>query len=374
MPRKGLAVAVMVAFLLSLFLGGCALFRKPEPRQPGNVQEKHRDAEPQSGSETVVLGFYTEKGPGEETDSSDSLRTGVELMDEVAFFWYTFDKKGNVKVWGKPNLDALEFAKEKKLKTYALIHNLGSQGFDSDLAHAVLADRDGVRSRFIENIVKTVKEGGFDGVSVDIEAVPSQDRQEYTAFLKELRAAMKGKSIQISVPAKTWDDPANEWSGAFDYAQVHKHVDQVVLMTYDENGFGTTAGPIASIPWVRNVLKYATAQMPKEKLLMGIPVYSFDWSSAAPNIPEYLTHSQVMDRAKRFNANVVFDTRAKVPRFTYKDNNGNVHEVFFEDSRSASAKIDLMKEFGLKGIAIWRLGMEDPKTWDVIKTKVKGGK
>ena len=53
----------------------------------------------------------------------------------------------------------------------------------------------------------------------------------------------------------------------------------VVLMTYDEHYFGGAPGSIASMPWVENVLKYATGTISSKKLLLGIPGYGYDWAS-----------------------------------------------------------------------------------------------
>ncbi len=357
-----LGVAVVVT------LSGCP-FRRPAPRQqPGRVLERHRDVE--RGS-PLVLGFYTEKGPGEETDSADSLRRNYRLLDEIAFFWYTFDGNGNIRTWGTPRFESLDFAKSRNIKTFALVHNLGPAGFDPALAHSVIT-RPEARQRFIRGIEKVLEEKGFDGVQVDIEAVPPADRQAYTSFLKELRDGLKGKMISISIPAKTWDDPQNQWSGGFDYGQVHKFVDQVVLMTYDEHGLGTTAGPIASLGWVENVIKYALRNMPRDKVLMGLPVYSFDWSSSKPNLPDYLTFRQVMERRSKYRAKLNWNDRFKVPSFRYTDDQGNNHEVFLENARSASAKLGLVKKYNLHGVAIWRMGMEDPKVWKEVGRLPRG--
>jgi spore germination protein YaaH len=44
-------------------------------------------------------------------------------------------------------------------------------------------------------------------------------------------------------------------------------------MTYDEHYPGGTAGPIASISWVENVVKYAITVIPREKIMLGVAAY-----------------------------------------------------------------------------------------------------
>jgi len=53
------------------------------------------------------------------------------------------------------------------------------------------------------------------------------------------------------------------------------------------------------------------------------------------------------------------------PWFTYAEN-GLGHEVWFEDVRSVEAKLDVCRQFGVGGVAAWRLGDEDPRFWEAI--------
>ena len=46
-----------------------------------------------------------------------------------------------------------------------------------------------------------------------------------------------------------------------------------LFMTYDEHYPGGTAGPIASISWVENVVKYAITVIPREKIMLGVAAY-----------------------------------------------------------------------------------------------------
>ena len=44
--------------------------------------------------------------------------------------------------------------------------------------------------------------------------------------------------------------------------------------------------------------------------------------------------------------------------------------MWFATSRGLEAKISLVQELDLAGIAIWRLGGEDPKNWEAIRAKL----
>lgn len=57
--------------------------------------------------------------------------------------------------------------------------------------------------------------------------------------------------------------------------------------------------------------------------------------------------------AAQYGAEIQFDEQAQTPYFTYQDEAGQPHEVWFEDARSALAKFGLLTEYGLSGLGYW---------------------
>ncbi|MGI6120506.1 MAG: glycosyl hydrolase family 18 protein [Desulfosporosinus sp.] len=378
--KRFLTFMMSSVLIFGLVLTGCTNAPSPVPPQP--PEQTSQDANPPEaeagtresvlGAEKrVVLGFYTDP-EGAIPGSKESMLKYNKLLDEVAFFWYSFDSTGKVFPSGKVDLKIKEAAQKNGSKAYAVVHNMnlkGTVGFDANLAHRVLSDP-AIRANLVTNLVNLTTKDGWDGISVDIEKTPPADRNNFSAFVAELGKALKAKDkvLNISIPAKYVDYPSDLWSGAYDYAAIGKAADQVILMTYDEHGFGTTQGPIASEGWVDRVIKYAVGKIPKEKIVMGLPVYSFDWGSNKPTLPEYLSYAQTVERAKKHGVEIQTDPNAKVPQFSYTAN-GVRHEVYFENIPSLRAKMDDALKYKLHGVAIWRLGMEDPAIWDqLLKT------
>jgi spore germination protein len=374
--KRFLTLSLIIALVLGLNLTGCNRIQQPTPPAPQMTTENGEP--PKAEAETrqdvlgaekrVVMGFYTDP-EGPTPGSKDSMMKNINQLDEVAFFWYTFDQSGKVVTSGKKDLSIKEAAQKNGAKAYALIHNLKGGLFDANLAHSVLANPQ-TRSTFVNNLVQLTLNEKWDGISIDIEKTPPGDRNNFSALLDELHKGLKAKDkvLNVSIPAKFIDYPSDLWSGAYDYADIGKNSDQVVLMTYDEHGLGTTQGPIASHAWVNKVISYAVTKIPKEKIVMGLPVYSFDWGSNKPTMPDYLSYAQSMDRAKKHGVNVGYDEEHKVPTYSYTAN-GVRHEVYFENKESLTPKMEYAKEHKLHGVAVWRLGMEDPAIWDsLIKT------
>ena len=376
--KRFLTFMMSSVLILGLAATGCSKMpSRVPPQNPEKMSQDTKLPEAEAGAtrdsvigpeKRVVMGFYTDP-EGPTPGSKESMIKNAKLLNEVAFFWYSFDATGKVVPSGKVDLKIKEMAQKNGSKAYALVHNMnltGAVGFDANLAHRVLSNP-AVRANLVTNLVNLTTKDGWDGISVDVEKTPPGDRNNFSAFVTELSTALKAKDkvLNISIPAKFVDYPSDLWSGAYDYAAIGKSADQIILMTYDEHGLGTTQGPIASQGWVDRVITYAVGKISKDKIVMGLPVYSFDWGSNKPMMPDYLSYIQTVDRSKKQGVEILTDPSAKVPQFMYTAN-GVRHEVFFENAGSLKIKMDYALKHKLHGVAIWRLGMEDPAIWDSL--------
>jgi len=337
-----------------------------------------------SNNSLYVLGFYVDREKYQPS-SYNRLTANGNLISAVAPFWYKLSPENGMEIWEhqtgnelatEDKITVIEQARRNNVQVLALVHNLLYDGqIDAKkLASEMLATPD-TRRTFINQLEGLIKKYGFDGVNLDIEHVYLWDRDKFSLLVKELyqRLDPQGYKVTVCVPAKTWDDRANTWSGPFDYSAIGRYSHHVVIMSYDEHGYSSGPGPIASYGWVGNVVKFAVQNIPPEKILLGVPGYGFDWEAGQVN-PTYLSYSQAMDIAVSRGASIRWDDSGKVPYFYYWNygywNYGKEHQVWFENVSSLTYKLDIVNRYALKGIAIWRLGMEDPEIWSVLNSKV----
>ena|GEM_PF-144985 len=320
-----------------------------------------------TNSTTWVLGYYTEDYPGDPT-SYGSLLRGKGVLDSMAAFLHPVGTDGRVS--GTASKRAVEAAKAAGIQALALVHNMGPSGFDAKRASALLQNTNS-REAAIRDILSILEQGGYDGVNIDLENVRPSERDKLTAFMQELAQKLKprGYLVTMSVPAKTADHSGADWVGAFDYYALGRVCDRVMLMTYDEHSWTSGPGPVASYNWVEKVVRYAITQMPRSKILLGIPAYGYDWNLQTGKVTA-LSYTQVMSRAKALGIDPSWDQTARSPYFKYVDSHGARHEVWFESSSSIKPKLDLVTAYNLGGVAIWRLGYEDDAYWQVIRQKL----
>lgn len=307
-----------------------------------------------------ILGFTTYYYSGD-TSSYNSIAANTSTIDEIATQTYNTDSLGNIS--GLIPTNQINYANNNGIKTYVMLQN----NFDGNIAKSVLENQTN-RQNLEKNLLNAIKVNGYKGVNVDLEGVFYYDRSYYTTFVQELYNLLTplGYSVTLSVPAKTSDSATNSWSGAYDYLSLSKYCDQIAIMTYDEHYPGGTPGPIASISWVENVIKYAVTVIPKEKIMLGVAAYGYDWSSSGTKAYGI---NGMYNIATANSATVLWDDVSKSPYFNYKDASGISHSAWFENGKSLGYKLDLVNSYNLNGIAIWRLGLESTDYWTSIKTK-----
>lgn len=242
--------------------------------------------------------------------------------------------------------------------------------FTPELAHAVLSDS-GVRDRTIENLLGFLRGSGLVGCNVDFENMPPEDRPLYNDFVRVITDRLHAENFlsTLAVAPKPADFPTLPWVGAFDYATLGQIVDWLVIMTYEWGWIGGPPMAIAPANHVRNALTYAVSQIPREKILQGIPLYGYDWT--LPDTPENLavhrTHQEALRIAVARGADIEYDPVAEAPVIRYTDERGVQHELWFEDARSLLALFALNREFGLQGISFWHLLEDWPAAWTVVR-------
>ncbi|MDD4237421.1 MAG: glycosyl hydrolase family 18 protein [Desulfotomaculaceae bacterium] len=311
-----------------------------------------------------VLAYYAVDYTGDML-SYDSLNSNYTWIDSIAIFNYLIDGRGNL--IGQPYSQAVGLAKSRDIKSLMLVHNY-VEGFSSGLAHQVLSVEEN-RSNLENNILSLIEEHGLDGVNIDLEGIPIQDREYYSIFLQELKEKFSpyGFLLSVSIPARTAEDIPNNWSGAYDYVRIGEIADLVAVMTYDEHWFGGAPGPIASLPWVERVLNYSVSQIPREKILLGIPAYGYDWSSDGEC--RSVSWNKAGELASE-NGGANWHDESSTPYITYYDKSGDKHETWFENESSLELKLDLANSSGVAGVAIWRLGFEDAGFWRTLTAKL----
>ncbi len=328
-----------------------------------------------------IVAFYTlSEGPGLPS-SYNSFVNNTGNISELGLFLYQISRDDPTQIdkfgdFTDRDIETLvSIAHKNNIKILPVVHNLLYKPGGTTLAKSLikqLVSTDENRKSFAQSILKLIQRYNFDGVNIDIEDVNIEDKQNLSLLYEEIANTIKpyGYFFSASVPARIGDEPFNPFSDPFDYDSIGSSVDQFVVMLYNEFGWpGSPPGPPVTIGWMERVLKYTMTKMPKEKIVAAVSVFGFDFNLTTGK-NSYASFDRAMELANKYNKEIIFDEKTKTPMFSYEDEEGNKHEVWFENAQSIKAKIDLAWQLGISGVALWRLGLEDPDIWTMLSNDV----
>ncbi|WP_443019881.1 glycosyltransferase [Sphingomonas adhaesiva] len=247
----------------------------------------------------------------------------------------------------------------KRPRVLPMVQNAAADGsWDGAGTAALLADA-AARRRLAGQIEALVAQEKGAGVLLDLESLPASAQRDYRTFLGELRARFrpKGWVVTLAVPVA---DP--DW----DLAAIARVADRLVLMAYDEHWMGGEPGPIASQPWFARVVDAAVRQVGADKAIVAIGSYAYDWvgqGTARRTTP--LSIADAWALAARAGVVPTFDAASGNSRFAYRAD-GQDHQVWLLDAMSAANQMAVIRRTGAAGVALWRLGSEDPGVWNAL--------
>lgn len=299
----------------------------------------------------MVLGYFYD--PGNAGNAIQMLKHYLHVLTGIIPFWYKIYSNGSIS--GSTNPAVLRLAHKHNLWTFALIRNMAGQSVFGPLLNNALA-----RQRAIDNMLTLVEDNGYNGVNLDWEGIAPSERHQFSTFVKQLSHTFHrhGYYVTLSLPAETGNQPQNSWTGAYNYKKLGQYADLLMIMAYDQHWPGGSPGPIASPSWVKSVLDFSISQIPPRKVILGIPGYGYSWTGTGSATA--LSWQQAQGLQKQYASN------SHSNHFVYVQN-GQSHSVWFENTQSFLSKIHLVAGYELRGIALWRLGIEDPKVWNFLQ-------
>lgn len=313
--------------------------------------------------------------------SSYVLEQTLASLSELAVFSYGFTREGNLIA---PSLDdafMIEASLRNRAEPILTLTPFDASGkFSNELISAVINNPDAVNT-LIADLLQTMQEKGFLGVDIDFEYIKAEDRDTFVEFVRGVTEVMNANGYSVSVdlaPKVSADQPGLLYEGK-NYAALGAIANSVLVMTYE---WGYTYGPpmaVAPINKVRQVLDYAVTEIESTKINMGIPNYGYDWPlpyEKGITKAKTLGNIEAVQLAINKGAEIQFDEVAMSPYFRYTEN-GIEHEVWFEDPRSISAKLELIYEYNLRGASYWQIMQLFRSNWllvdynfDVVKMLV----
>ena len=290
---------------------------------------------------------------------TEILEETITYLTDVYVFSYRFDREARLIGPDTPDERMLEEIRALSGSPVLVLSSLDENGsFDRELLSWFLGDL-AAQDEIIRQTAETVREKGFQGVDVDFEYAKEEDSQAFADFVWKIREVINGMGYPVSVTLapKTRDDQPGALYEGTDYRLLGEAADQALLMTYE---WGYSRGQpmaVAPVNLVRRVVDYAVSRIPREKLLLGIPNYGYDWPlpfCQGETAAKSIGNVEAVRLAAEKGAEIFYDETSQAPYFHYRAE-GTEHVVWFEDPRSIRAKLQTVEDYGLAGAGYWQI-------------------
>lgn len=291
-----------------------------------------------------------------------SVIAGTTGLTTISPTWFTIqDTNGNITSLASSAY--VDSAHQAGLEVWGLVDNFTNQ-VDT---LAVLSNTQS-RANMISQLITEAQNSGLDGINVDFEQITEEMSDHYIQFIRELSVECRKNQIVLSV-----DNYVPGFTSHYNREEQGIVADYVIIMGYDEHFAGSEeAGSVASIDFVREGITETLKEVPKEKVINGLPFFTRLWIESSSGLTSQAIGMQEAETAVA-NAGVTAswdeETQQNYAEWTA---DGNTYKIWLEDEQSLEAKLKVMQEYDLAGAAAWKLGFEKSGIWELISRYVNG--
>lgn len=325
-----------------------------------------------AGAQSFEALWYTRNG----APSTPTFVAHANRISIVSPQVFAFDSSGAIH--GTLDSTVVAVAKAQHVKMVPLIMN---PGFDQALMHRLLTEAE-PRRRAIRSMAALCRDLHLDGLQFDVENVHVSDRDVFTSFVRETVDSVHraGCTVSAAVVPRTSDDRGptayhrwiyDNWRGVYDYKALADTLDFLSYMTYAQHTGGSPAGPVGGYPWIKASLEFVLSLgVPPNKISLGIPGYSdhwfpaWDWRNGSRMSGSDISYVEGQRLLAKFGATARWDAVQKSP-YAMWENAGVFEHLWLEDARAFEEKLQLVRQYKLRGYSVWLLGLEDPAVWNL---------
>ncbi|MCL4366820.1 glycosyl hydrolase family 18 protein [Patescibacteria group bacterium] len=240
----------------------------------------------------------------------------------------------------------------------------------------------------VSEVSPIMQKYNFTDLNLDIESTKTASdaaRLNFALFAQEVKRQLQTKKLGTLTIEVSPDNLIHH--GLIDLSQIEPVADYVVLMAYDYHYTGSAVtGPVAPLLGAGTISEYDTQvavqnalqSIPSYKLILGIPVYGYEWETLQPatrsaTIPSsglIASTARVEELIQECtNCTVSQDQDAQENFLIFQDMQTNTfHQIFYPDNRSTQAKINYANSEKLGGLAVWALGYESSNILKPLKS------
>lgn len=290
---------------------------------------------------------------------------GIDIWSPT---WFEIiDREGTVK--NRANPEYVEWAHSNGWQVWGHVAN----AFKDIEGTSIILNSTDLRHKVIKQILAYAALYELDGINLDFENIYLKDRDAYTQFVREITPLLREQGLVVSVAVGV-PGGSETWSLSHDRKALGETVDYVCVMTYDQHW--PSMGSSAELQWVEDRLLATLDEVPPDKLLLGIPLYTRLWSEEVVDgkvdvsYVAALTIDGAWKRVRENNATVVWNPSQGQYNAAY-EKDGKTIRMWIEDADAVNAKTSLVHKYNLAGACVWAANFANESVWPVFERNLK---
>jgi cellulose synthase/poly-beta-1,6-N-acetylglucosamine synthase-like glycosyltransferase/peptidoglycan/xylan/chitin deacetylase (PgdA/CDA1 family)/spore germination protein YaaH len=338
---------------------------KKEIQELARARREHQAKHP-NNKDRINAGFYRPW----EAQAYNSLVEHIAKLDMVVSEGFLLQPKSDTIV-ERVDTGLLHLNKKYKkpvlltISNYVNVSNV--TGFSDSADVERITKNKKLRTGFINSILHRLqahKADYFKGINLDLDNVKNRNSAHYVAFQKELYATLHAAGYLVT--QNVIPDDAE-----FKLEELQNYNDFIFVMAIDQHNDRSNAGPVSDQRWVEQILDNVCSKIPSSKVILTVTSGGFDWTEGSVGTPigyqraistaqQYATK----DKNKKEVNNIIFDPNSANLHFNYTGHDdGLYHTIYFADAATNFNVIRMADDWATGGVALWRLGAEDPRLW-----------
>ena len=294
--------------------------------------------------------------------SVDRVLSNARGINVISPTWFRLaDNEG-----GLTDIASLSYVKTAHnagVQVWGLVSNFEDKSVDTTTVLNMTSSRDNL----VNNLIAKAIAYDLDGINVDFEQVQTAAKDGYAEFIRELSLKCENTDLVLSVD----NYPPTASSTHYSRKVQANYADYCIVMAYDEHYSTSDPGSNASIGFVKDAVKNSLKEIPKSRLVLGMPFYAKLWTTKDDTTTmKTIGMKSISSYLKQYNVQETWDDDLG-QNYAEFSNDGAKIQLWAEDEKSLALKLEVMKSNGLAGGAFWKEGLEDNSVWDLIGNYMK---
>ncbi len=306
----------------------------------------------------------------------NSLIQVLPFLTYLSVFNYKAAERGNITSY-YDDTEVIQISKDYGTIPLMLLSTLTLLGTsDIEIGYSIAFNEEN-QDRLIENILNIIKAKGYSGINMVFNFINTSNQVTYKNFMRKVssRVTQEGYLYFATINPSLENVEKEASLMNIDYTGMSDTVNGIIFLKYVWGTNYDPPSPVINIYNIRELLDYFVTMLPADKIVIGAPVISYDWTLpyiSGKSGANSLSLESALNLALSEDVIIQFDDISQTPYFYYNQiiaGSLSSHIVWTLDARSINALVHTIKEYSSDGICILNSMIFYPQLWLVINSQ-----